>query len=91
MDNRFFDDLHTAFRSEPGPNGEPLADDFVRFDLFGIQDEVAHRFEQLPEEPTAPGVRTLLVSGLMVKHAAIYAAEMPDEIVYLIGLEVEHY
>ena len=91
VDNRFFDDVDAAFRSERGPNGEPSADDFIRLDLFGIQEEVAERFDDLAVEPSAPGVRVLVVTGLMFRQAAVYAAEMPDVVVYLVGLEVDHY
>lgn len=89
VDNRFFDDVDVAFRSERGPTGEPSADDFIRFDLFGIQEEVAERFDELPVEPTAPGVRLLVLTGLMFRQAVVYAAEMADGVVYLIGLEVD--
>jgi hypothetical protein len=33
----------------------------------------------------------LILSGLMFRQAAVYAAEMPDGVVYLLGLEVDHY
>lgn len=33
----------------------------------------------------------LVVTGLMVRQAAIYAVEIPDGFVYLVGLEVDHY
>ena len=91
VDNRFFDDVDQWFGPERGPNGEPSADDFVRFDLFGIQDAVAERFDELLVEPSAPGIRVVVVSGLMFRQAAVYAAEMPDGVVYLIGLEVDQY
>ena len=89
--NKFFDDVDAAFRPERGPGGEPSADDFIRLDLFGIQEEVSDRFDDLPVEPIAPGVRVLIVTGLMFRQAAVYVAEMPDGVVYLIGLEVDHY
>ena len=91
VDNRFFDDVDAAFRPQRGPDGQPSADDFIRLDLFGIQEEVAERFDELPVEPAAPDVRVLVLTGLMFRQAAVYAAEMPDGIVYLIGLEVDHY
>ena len=69
----------------------PQPTTFIRIDLFGIQEEVAERFDDLPIEPTAPDVRVLVLTGLMFRQAAVYAAEMPDGIVYLIGLEVAHY
>jgi hypothetical protein len=70
VDNRFFDDVDTAFRPERGPNGEPSADDFIRLNLFGIQEEVAERFDDLPVEPSAPDVRVLVLSGLMFRPVA---------------------
>ncbi|MCP4962980.1 MAG: hypothetical protein GY925_27405 [Actinomycetia bacterium] len=91
VDNRFFEDVDLAFGPERGPDGEPSADDFIRFDLFGIAEQVAARFDELPAEPSAPGVRTLVLTGLMFQQAAVYAAEASDGVVYLIGLEVEHY
>lgn len=73
--------IDAAFRPERGPNGEPSAGDFIRLDLFGIQEEIAERFDDLPVESTAPGVRVLVLSGLMFRQAAVYAVEMPDGIV----------
>ncbi len=63
VDNRFFDDVDAAFRPARGPNGEPSADDFIRLDLFGIQEEIAERFDELSVEPTAPDVRVLVLSN----------------------------
>jgi len=89
--NQFFDDVDATFRLNRGPCGEPSADDFIRLDLFGIQEEVAERFDDLEAEPGAPGVRVMILTGLMFRQAAVYVAEMPDGVVYLIGLEVDHY
>ncbi len=90
VDNRLFDDVDAAFDPERGSNGEPSASDFIRLDLFGIQEQVSERFDELPVEPTAPAIRVLIVAGLMFRQAVVYAAEMPDGVVYLIGLEVDH-
>ena len=60
-----------AFAPERGSNGEPSVDDFIRLDLFGIQEEVARRFDDLPAETTTRGVRVLIVTGLMFRQAAI--------------------
>ena len=33
----------------------------------------------------------MIVTGLMFRQVVVYATEMPDGFVYLIGLEVDHY
>ena len=64
VDNRFFDDVDAAFRPERGPKGEPSADDFIRLDLFGIQEEIADRFDDLPvESPGAGTPRRSAITG----------------------------
>lgn len=66
----FFDFLDAQFGSERGPNGEPSADDILRYEYPTIEEQFAASFDDLIElEPGVEGSARLAAGRcLIVDH-----------------------
>ncbi len=53
---------------------------------------VAHigdRFDGVSDLSDTPGVKAFVLPGVLVPVVVVYAGELPDGVVYLLGLETE--
>lgn len=82
--------LDRRLRPDRGPNGEPSATDFLVIDLPEIVAAIAVGFDDLPEVVEGlPSARVYIGAGALVSGVAVYAVAVADEVVELIGIEID--
>ena len=89
VSNAFFEDVDRVFPTERDADGAPSADDYIRYAVPSLIAEIGERFDAVADLHDAPGVRAFVLPGILVPFVAIYAGELPDGIVYLLGIEID--
>jgi hypothetical protein len=89
VSNPFFDDVDQLFPPERGPDGQPSADDIVRYVVPSLIAEIGERYDDVSDMPDNPGVKAFVLPGILLPVVVVYAGEMPDGVIYLLGLETD--
>ena len=92
VSDAFFVQLDQQFGSERADDGAPSATDFLIVELPTILERFALEFDQLPQ--VIDGVltaRVLVAVGVLVPVVAVYAVLTSEDVVELIGLEIDDF
>lgn len=86
----FFDELDGQLPDQRGADGSPSATDFLLYELPPIRDLLASGFEECTLAAAgAEPLRVLIVSGTLVRSAAIYAYVSETNSVDVLGIEIQ--
>ena len=90
MTESFFDQVDDLLPKHRGPNGEPSATDFIVIDLPPIVDQLATQLDSRPEIVEGlSSTRMVIGSGRLVARFVVFAVELSDGLIDVIGLDVD--